>query len=81
MEQEIGRSLSEAAFQMSEKLDTDMWARSKQVRVLAKIDAVRDWTTAQNVVDELKATDPTLAWVGVTDAKGTIVASSGCRFR
>ncbi len=77
LEQEIGRSLSEAAFQMSEKLDADMWARSKQIRVLAKIDAVRDWAIAQKMVDELKATDPTLAWVGVTNTTGTIVASSG----
>jgi len=77
LEQEIGRSLSEAAYQMAEKLDADMWARSNQVSVLAKIDAVRDWAVAQKVVDELKAKDHTLAWVGVTDAKGSIVASSG----
>ncbi len=77
LEREIGHSLSEAAFQLAEKLDTDMWARSNQVSVLAKIGAVRDRRVAQTVVDELKATDHTLAWVGVTDARGTIVASSG----
>ncbi|MBK3778419.1 hypothetical protein GAY31_30670 [Azospirillum brasilense] len=33
LEQEIGRSLSEAAYQMAEKLDADMWARSNQVSV------------------------------------------------
>ncbi|HYD66644.1 sensor domain-containing diguanylate cyclase [Azospirillum sp.] len=77
LEREIGRSLSEAAFQMAEKLDTDMWARSNQVSVLAKIDAVRDWAVAQKVVDELKAKDHTLAWVGALDKDGRVMASSG----
>ncbi|HEY0833400.1 MAG TPA: GGDEF domain-containing protein [Azospirillum sp.] len=77
LEREIGHSLSEAAFQMAEKLDTDMWARSNQVSVLAKIDAVRDWAVAQKVVDELKAKDHTLAWVGALDKDGRVMASSG----
>lgn len=77
LEREVGRSLSETASQMAGKLDADMWARSNQISVLAKIDALRDWSVAQPVVDELKAKDHTLAWVGVTDAKGTIVAASG----
>ncbi|WP_207484618.1 sensor domain-containing diguanylate cyclase [Arenibaculum pallidiluteum] len=77
LEREIGRSLSEAAFQMAEKLDTDMWARSNQVAVLARIDALRDATVAQKVVDELKRKDHTLAWVGVLDRDGRIVAASG----
>ncbi|WP_207459149.1 GGDEF domain-containing protein [Azospirillum sp. SYSU D00513] len=77
MEQAIGRSLSEAAFQMADKLDTDMWARSNQVSVLARIDALRDWPVAQKLVDELKAKDHTLAWVGALDTEGRIMASSG----
>ncbi|HYI72351.1 MAG TPA: diguanylate cyclase [Skermanella sp.] len=77
LEQEIGRSLSEVAHQMVDKLDTDMWARANQVSVLSKIPAVRDPAVAQKVVDELKARDPTIAWVGVTDLAGTIVAASG----
>lgn len=40
--QEIGRSLKGAAFRMAERLDTDMWARSNQVPVLAGIGAMRD---------------------------------------
>ena len=59
LEQEIGRSLSEVAHQMVDKLDTDMWARANQVSVLSKIPAVRDPAVAQKVVDELKARDPT----------------------
>lgn len=77
LESEIGHSLSEAAYQMAEKLDTDMWARSNQVSVLAKIDALRDPAKAQRVVDELKATDHTLAWVGMMDVNGIVRASSG----
>ena len=77
LQEEVGRSLKEAAFQMAERLDTDMWARSNQVSVLARIGAMRDWAVAQTVVDGLKATDHTLAWVGVTDRKGQVMASSG----
>ncbi|MGF7208193.1 diguanylate cyclase (GGDEF)-like protein [Skermanella aerolata] len=76
IEQEIGRSLSEVAHQMVDKLDTDMWARANQVSVLSKIPAVRDPAVAQKVVDELKARDPTVAWVGVMDFAGRIVAAS-----
>lgn len=77
LEQEIGRSLSEVAHQMVDKLDTDMWARANQVSVISQIPAVRDPVVAQKVVDELKARDPTVAWVGVTNLAGTIVAASG----
>ncbi|WP_264666342.1 GGDEF domain-containing protein [Azospirillum fermentarium] len=77
LQEEIGRSLKEAAFQMAERLDTDMWARSNHVSVLARVSAMRDWAVAQTVVNELKATDHTLAWVGVTDRQGRVMASSG----
>lgn len=76
LEKEIGRSLAELAHQMVDKLDTDMWARANQVSVLSKIRAVRDPAVAQKVVDELKAKDPTVAWVGVMDFAGIIVAAS-----
>jgi diguanylate cyclase (GGDEF)-like protein len=76
LEKEIGRSLAELAHQMVDKLDTDMWARANQVSVLSKIPAVRDPAVAQKVVDELKAKDPTVAWVGVMDFAGMIVAAS-----
>jgi HAMP domain-containing protein len=73
----IGRSLSEAAYQMADKLDTDMWGRSNQIRTLARIDTLRDWTVAQKVIDELKANDHTLAWIGALDSTGKVMASSG----
>ncbi|MGF9763086.1 GGDEF domain-containing protein [Microvirga sp. 0TCS3.31] len=76
-EREIGRALSETAFQMADKLDADMASRSRHVRVLAKISAVRDWTEAQKVVDELQLKDPTLAWIGTINTDGIVTASSG----
>ncbi|MBP2297058.1 sensor domain-containing diguanylate cyclase [Azospirillum rugosum] len=76
LEEEIGRSLSEAAYQMADKLDADMAARAQQIGVLARIDALQNWGAAQKVVDELKAKDQTVAWVGVTDRSGKVVAAS-----
>lgn len=76
IEAEIGNSLSEAAYQLADKLDTDMGARASQISVLSKIDALRDWGVAQKIVDELKARDRALAWIGVVDKNGKVVAAS-----
>ncbi len=76
IEEEIGHSLSEAAYQLADKLDTDMWSRANQISVLSKIDALRDWGAAQKIVDEMKMRDRTLAWIGVVDKNGRVVAGS-----
>ncbi|WP_312895247.1 GGDEF domain-containing protein [Microvirga sp.] len=76
-EREIGRALSETAFQMADKLDADMASRSRQVSVVSKLSAVRDPVEAQKIVDELKIKDPSLAWVGTVSTDGIVTASSG----
>ncbi|NYZ11795.1 GGDEF domain-containing protein [Azospirillum sp. RWY-5-1] len=76
LEREIGRSLAEAAYLLVDKLATDMSTRANQVGILAKIDGMRDWTIAQKVMDELKAKDRTLSWIGVIDRSGVVHAAS-----
>ncbi|WP_201863773.1 cache domain-containing protein [Microvirga soli] len=76
-EREIGRALSETAFQMANKLDADMASRSRQISVLSKISAIGDWAEAQKVVDELHLKDSTLAWIGTVNTDGVVTASSG----
>lgn len=76
LEREIGRSLAEAAHLLVDKLATDMATRANQVSILATIDGMRDRTIAQKVVDELKAKDPTLSWIGVIDRDGIVRAAS-----
>jgi len=77
LEREIGRALSETAFQMVDKLDIDMATCSRQVSIVAKISAVRGWSEAQKVVDELQLKDPSLAWTWTINSDCIVTASSG----
>jgi len=76
LEREIGRSLAGIANSMMQKLDHDMWHRAVQVAVLSRLESIRDPGQAQHLIDELTQRDPTLAWAGVTDAGGRVLAAS-----
>lgn len=77
LRRETGGALAVIAEGMAEKIQDDMQARANQVMVLSSIDALTDRRDAQRVVDEIAARDPTIAWVGVTDAVGKVIAGSG----
>ncbi len=76
LEREIGLSLAGIANSMMQKLDHDMWHRAVQVAVLSRLESIRDPAQAQHLIDELTQRDPTLAWAGVTDADGQVLAAS-----
>lgn len=76
---EIGSSLSDTAIQMSDKLDTYMWARSGEIDLLSKLDSLRskkDINEIQRLLDKLKENFPAFSWVGFTDANGIVLAST-----
>lgn len=73
---EIGGSMTELAQSLARQLDSTMWARANQVAALAQIDSLKDPAVAQATIDELKRRDPTIAWTGVTDLQGNVVAAS-----
>lgn len=73
----IGASLLNVADGMVEKINSDMRSRANQVLVLTTLDALLTPEVAQRVVDEIATRDRTAAWVGITDAAGTVVAGSG----
>lgn len=76
LRRETGASLAALTESMADKLEGDMQARAAQVAVLATLDSLRQPGTAQRVVNELLARDPTISWVGVTDEKGVVLAGS-----
>lgn len=77
LRQEVGRSLGETAKGLAERLDADMRARTARAAILGSLEALQDPRSAQRLVDEILTRDPSTAWVGVTDAQGTVVAASG----
>jgi len=74
---EIGDSMTELAQSLARQLDQTMWARANQIAALAQIDSLKDPAVAQATIDELKRRDPTIAWMGVTNRQGDVVAASG----
>lgn len=79
MEETIGSSLSEVAYQMSEKLDHFMWARAGEINVLSKLNAFQpplDPAEVSSLLNELKTSMPVFTWVGYLDAEGNVSAST-----
>lgn len=75
--QEVGSSMTGLAQSLARQLDSTMWARANQIAALSRIDALKDPAVAQSTIDELKRRDTTIAWIGMTDAGGRVVAASG----
>ena len=79
IEDEIGRSLSEVASQMADKLDRSMWARSSEVGMLAKLGVapiLDDPPAMRRLLDDFKATFPTMSWMGILSPKGKVLAAT-----
>jgi len=73
---EVGNSMTGLAQSLARQLDSTMWARANQIAALSRIDALKDPAVAQSTIDELKRRDPTIAWIGMTDVNGRVVAAS-----
>ena len=77
LSREIGNAVTELAQSLVRQLDATMAARANQIAALAQIDSLKNPAVAQATMDELKRRDPTIGWIGMTDAGGTVVAASG----
>ncbi len=79
IETEIGRSLSEIATQMTDKLDRSMWARSSEVALLATLGVARsldDPAALRLQLEGFRTSFPSVSWMGVIDAGGTVIAAT-----
>ncbi|MDR7072397.1 sensor domain-containing diguanylate cyclase [Fictibacillus barbaricus] len=80
LEKEVGDSLAGVAFQMADKLDYFMWSRFQEIQVFSQLEALENpnrSNEAQKLLDQLHTSIPTFSWVGTTDNKGIVTASSG----
>lgn len=79
MREQVGQSLSLTAAHMADKLDTFMWSRAGELYTLASLDAMKKLDEPDDVrklIDQLKLNFPAFSWIGVTDDKGIVVAST-----
>ena len=79
IESEIGRSLTEAAHNMADRLDRSMWSRSSEVALLATLGigpALGDPAKLRRLLEQFRALFPTVSWMGVTDNSGKVLAAT-----
>ncbi len=75
----IGDSLEETAYQMADKMDAFMWSRSGEIYTLSELSVLKDsrgMDEIQTLLDSLKENFPAFAWIGMTNEKGTVLAST-----
>ncbi|GGF92662.1 diguanylate cyclase domain-containing protein [Paenibacillus abyssi] len=80
VESEIGNSHAALAYQMADKLDHYMWSRSGELKVLSKLEILRDPhdpADIQNLLEQLKTSFPAFSWIGLTNADGIVEAGTG----
>ena len=78
--EQAGDQLAEYAASMIDRLDRDMYSRSKELTVLGALEALRNPANvdeARRLLNHLNDQFPSYSWIGLTDAQGTVVASTG----
>ncbi|WP_226669523.1 diguanylate cyclase domain-containing protein [Metabacillus litoralis] len=76
---EIGDSISSIAYQMSDKLDFFMWSRYSEIEMISQLNLYKEDDLNDDkriLINQLKESIPSFSWVGLTDAKGNIIAST-----
>jgi diguanylate cyclase (GGDEF)-like protein len=81
VQRDIGHSLAELAFQMSDKLDRGMFERYRDIQIAAALNVMRDPGTdaaeRRALLETLQSTYPDYAWIGFADEQGKVQASTG----
>jgi C4-dicarboxylate-specific signal transduction histidine kinase len=78
--EQTGHQLAKYAASMIDRLDRDMYSRAKELSVLSALEALRNpenVAQARSLLNHLNAQFPSHSWIGLTDAQGTVVASTG----
>jgi len=79
LKRKIGSSLDQTAFELADKLDHYMWSRASEIEVFSKLKVLRegaDLKEKRMLLDQLKSNIPSFTWVGITDEKGNVTAST-----
>ncbi|GIL41767.1 hybrid sensor histidine kinase/response regulator [Roseiterribacter gracilis] len=77
----IGQGLEDLAIQMGDKLDRGMFERAREVRTIAALDPLpdpnADPAALRAVLDRMKSTFDSYAWIGVATLDGKVKAAAG----
>lgn len=76
---EIGDTISNVAYQMSDKLDFFMWSRYSEIEMLSQLNLFKEDNNNNEkkiLINSLNESIPAFSWVGLTDANGNVVVSS-----
>ncbi len=76
---DTGQRLVNTARGMAERLSKEMADRTRDVTLLSQLDVLRegaDPAAVRAVLEKLRATLPAYAWIGMTDAEGTVTAAT-----
>lgn len=81
LETQVGQEVASTAAFMAQELDRGMFARWRDLQMLALLDQVRLGSSGQEqrrrVLEGLQATLPDYAWLGITDAQGRVQVATG----
>lgn len=75
----VGDSLAEVSYEMSDKLDSFMWSRFGEINVLSQLNAFKEPNSkaeGQRLLNQLHQSIPSFSWVGVTNSKGVVQAAT-----
>jgi diguanylate cyclase len=76
-----GKFMEQLAYQMTVNLDQDMFVYFREIQILANLDVIQDpnelLSKKRDLLNQLKAAYSNYAWIGLTDAKGIVLASTG----
>ncbi|KPF81112.1 hypothetical protein IP70_24625 [alpha proteobacterium AAP38] len=76
LNREVGSSLSGIAEGLSARLNNDMQARATIVQSLSRVAVLVQPEIAQHIIDQLSTQDPALAWAGVANRDGIVIAGT-----
>ena len=71
-----GRELTRMAAAVGDRLAADMAARQTTVAALSRLPSITDPVIGARVAESLAESDPALAWIGVVDTAGRVLASN-----
>lgn len=76
-----GVLVAEIASQMAVELDKGMFERYREIMIFSTLDAIRDpkvpRDTKRALLEKLQSSYGDYAWIGITDAQGTIILGTG----
>lgn len=81
LQQKVGEGLQHLAYEMTDKLDQGMFERARDIDILSELEGFRNYRGSQEqqrlLLDKLKSTFPSYAWIGLANPQGKVLVSTG----